>query len=496
MTFKKAAFGLLFAFLKLSVAEECVDNDQMVAQLAAINGLEDISACIDVLGGCSLQDNRGTLIRQHCCVTCADNFPGNPARESELPPTDETVQIFLLSGQSDCTGQASNVRLNADSTSYPDLQGAIPGVWFASYSSPADIGRFFIAPMQAGSDGRSSFGPEISFGERIHAVTKKPTMIMKYCVGGTQVYEHWNPSTATNQWDKENDDGTAQWMADNAGLDFQSKYHLFKNMAYTIRLTNETLTAANIPFEWAGIGWVQGIGDLNRGDDPTWKTFGENTARVWEGFRAEIGSDVPIVDTGAGPHNQLKTGKEYATQIVKGCKAKNLQYASAANDDTSNDCQVSASNPCPDAPNMHQNYAFFDDYGWDPLVPEEMKPNGYSSKTFRWWAKFPTNLHSGYEGMILNGRYLANGFIREFTSYDLGALEDDDPITRYPFEPCATGTRATDENLCWIDYREESLMIEKCTEEESSGSPSSSTKQQKQIWSSFALFTALLFGLP
>jgi len=213
---------------------------------------------------------------------------------------------------------------------------------------------------------------------------------MKYCVGGTNVFSQWNPEKEDNMWDTSADDGTAQWMANNADLDFDSKTHLFKNMVYTIRLTNEALTNGGVPYEWAGIVWVQGQGDLNAAGD--WKTFGENTARVWNGFRQHIGSDVPIIDTGSSTHNQLRSGKEYATQIVKGCKARNVEFALASNDDTSIDCVPGPGTLCPDAPNLHLNLGPFLYYGYDPAFPDAEK-NCEICKDYNWYRKYPINLH-------------------------------------------------------------------------------------------------------
>lgn len=386
-----ARFDLIFsvlAYLLLTarVSVACVDDDERIAQLAAQLGRDDISACVDVQGGCGLQSQLGQVLRNVCCQTCADNDAGNAVVQTSLPGTDETVQVYLLAGQSECVGQAEATDLDADSQGYPALQGDIPGVWFAGYASPAATGRFFIAPMNAGTD-RSMFGPEISFGERMYAVTGKRTLVMKYCVGGTNVSSQWNPEQANNMWDTSADDGTAQWMANNAGVDFNSRTHLFKNMVYTIRKTKETLTNGGVPYEWAGIVWVQGQGDASDND---WKSFGENTARVWNGFRQHIGSDVPIIDTGASAHNIQKSGKEYATQLV--CKSKNVEFALASNDDTSNDCVTSPSNPCADAANMHLNLGPFFHYGYDPAFPNAQK-NCQVCKEFHWYRKYPTNLH-------------------------------------------------------------------------------------------------------
>mmetsp|Transcript_45667 Transcript_45667/g.110649 ORF Transcript_45667/g.110649 Transcript_45667/m.110649 type:complete len:502 (+) Transcript_45667:19-1524(+) len=456
MTRSCLIFTALAWLLLTARVSACVDDDVRIAELAVQQGRDDISACVDVLGGCALQDQMGQTLREVCCQTCSDNDVGNGVVETSLPGTDETIQVYLLAGQSECTGQAEATDLDADSQGYPELQGDIPGVWFAGYASPAAADRFFIAPMNAGTD-RSMFGPEISFGERMYAVTGKRTLVMKYCVGGSQVFSQWNPEEADNMWDTSADDGSAQWMADNAGLDFNSKTHLFKNMVYTIRKTKEALTNGGVPHEWAGIVWVQGQGDLKWGD---WKVFGENTARVWNGFRQHIGSDdVPIIDTGCSTHNQLKSGKEYATQIVKGCKAKNVEFALASNDDTS-DCVPGPTETCQDATNMHTNVGPSLYYGYDPRFPEaERLCQGASCKEFNWYRKFPENLHSAYEGMILKGRMLANAFLSEFTSATIpSAFLDEDVARRFPWNRCPDGTLPSDGNFCWIDYRDESVI--------------------------------------
>lgn len=453
--------------LWLITVSACVDDDVQIAQLAASRNQTDITACVDILGGCSLQNQLGEALRTICCQTCADdNDTSN--MESDLPGTDETIQIYLLGGQSECVGQGKVADLDADSATYPELQGDIPGVWFAGYSSQTSFDSFFIAPMNGG-DVRSLFGPEISFGERMYAVTGKRTLVMKYCVGGTNVHSQWNPETVDNSWDKNSDDGTAQWMADNAGLDFSSKFHLYKNMIYTVRRTTEALSEGGVPYEWAGIVWVQGQSDLEEGD-PVWKAFGENTARVWNGFRDEIGSDdlVPIIDTGYSSHNQLKSGKEYATQIV--CNAKNIEFALVSNDDKESDCQTGPNNPCFESPNMHPNLGVFAHYGFDPNMIANNPEFCASSECneFHWFSSYPVNVHSAYEGMILKGRMLANRFIQEFTDFDLPSdFADSDPSLLFPLPACPEGDLPSEGNFCWIDYRDESMMVELCTESSS-----------------------------
>ena len=205
--------------------------------------------------------------------------------------------------------------------------------------------------------------------------------------------------------------------------------------------------------------WVQGLADNDPDDPDLWKTFGENTARVWEGFRKEIGRSVPVVDTGAATINDLRSGKEYATQIVDGGRAVNVEYPISVNDD-SGSCRVTASNPCLNDPGAYVYFDIFDHFGWDPNTPEEWyrqagvdEPGG---KVFHWWKSFPNNLHAAYDGMILSGRMLANTHLREFadeTTYDLAPYRDGDVAELFPYEACPDGTLPSADNICWIDKR-------------------------------------------
>jgi len=446
----------------------CVDNNEAIANLSNQHGDGSVSGCIDLDPGACVKDNKqGQIAREYCCQTCLE--PNEPI-ENDLPTGTDVVDLFLLSGQSECSGAGQVSDLNIDSSgNYPNLQGVIDGVWFAGYRYQKRPENFFIRPMLAGEE-KTTFGPELSFGERYHNVTGRRTMVVKYCNGGTNVFEDWNPETPANSWDKQADDGTSQWMAANAGLNFSSKAHLFKNMIWTIRKTEETLKEGGVPFRWAGIIWVQGVGDRQFGGDPLWKTFGENTARVWEGFRDGFNQDyvdgtVPIIDNGSSGDNDLHSGKVYATQIVKGCKAINVEKG-LGGDDESFDCNAGAANPCLDAPNKHTNWDLFNFYGYDPLFPDDLKPVGFTDKIFRWWANFPTDMHSGYEGMIQNGQMFANQFIREYTTSTLPEeYASVDPAIQFPWNPCVDGSLPSGDNICWIDKRDPALFGDLCVEE-------------------------------
>lgn len=81
--------------------------------------------------------------------------------------------------------------------------------------------------------------------------------------------------------------------------------------------------------------------------------------------------------------------------------------------------------------------------------------------------------------MLLKGRMLANAFLSEFTSDTIpSVLAEEDPATRFPWNPCPVDTLPSDGNFCWIDYRDESVMSELCTDDGSTGGGGSTTADQ------------------
>ena len=158
-----------------------------------------------------------------------------------LPPTTETVHLFLYGGQSNCVGKAKIDRLLEDDN-YSDYHKEQSGVWFAGRSDDTD--DFVIGPMTPGLENgsRGTFGAQVSMGYHYHRVTNKHVMIVKLGAGGTNVYQDWNPYTVQNQWDRDKDDGTAAYLIPNYGSD----QYMYKNFVHNSRLVMETLKAANV----------------------------------------------------------------------------------------------------------------------------------------------------------------------------------------------------------------------------------------------------------
>jgi len=115
---------------------------------------------------------------------------------------------------------------------------------------------------------------------------------------------------------------------------------------------------------------------------------------------------------------------------------------------------MGAGNACLDS--NYVNYPVFEYYGYDPNFLEDQ---GITAKEFHWFKDFPTNNHMEYDGKILQGRMMANAYIRTFTDDELTAewLEDDIG-TQFPFyvcDPDVNDGKPSDENICWMDLREE-----------------------------------------
>lgn len=472
----------------MSVGGACTDDDAKIAELAASQGRDDISGCADVGGMCGANTQAGTVVRQWCCATCEAQQSG-PATSLPPPADDDPVHLFLLGGQSECVGQASAALLETEGKfDYPSLVGEQEGVWLAGISQ---TDQFFVAPMSP----LTKFGPEVSFGQRVHQVAGARVLVVKYCWGGSSVAQHWNPTTVANRWDYATDNGTAAWLVENAGVDFTDKNALFVNQVYTVRRTTEALVAAGVTYVWKGIVWVQGQADHKKNH---WTTFGTDTARVFDAMR-EISVGVwnlPIVDTGSGGSANGRTGKAFAGQLVKGCRVTTIENGSFTANPNST-CVPGPSNACPGSTFISVD--FFNHFGWDVNLPDSLKPVGANDKTFRWYKQYPTNLHSEYGGMILKGRMLADEYVRAFTTIPLPeAFATEDPALLFPWFRCSPrGTKPSMDNLCWVDLRDEAQAEKECVASpppcgtQMCNSTSNGTPQLSSRW----YLTGLLFTI-
>jgi len=383
-----------------------------------------------------------------------------------LPPTTETLHVFLLAGQSESVGKASTDKLIADNryATYHDEQSS---VWFAGHSRITN--DLVIVPMKPGlgTGERGTFGPEVSMGYHFHRVTNEPVMIIKLAWGGTNVYEDWNPYTKSNQWDRDADDGTAAFLKP----DYKAKEQIYISFVHHSRLVFEKLRAANIPFVLDGLFWAQGDAD----EGYTWSEFGQNTAILWTAFRNDIGRvngqpHLPIVDNGGTGDVHLRTGKDYARQLMCDVNVTKSDIEYTALDVKSavrGECILGGTDEQGCVPFL--NIPRLNEIGWDPAFTKAQPRSDtidYSqadfTKVFHWYVDYPIDMHGGYDKKILDGQVLMDGYFRSFAP-DL--LEPDEPNYQgWQNEKCAVvglGFPSVD-NQCYVDLRSEEEQNTSC----------------------------------
>ena len=303
--------------------DSCEDDDEGVRRAAMERGHPEVTGCVDVGGYCGLDDPMGNGVRRLCCVTCT--APTGPLAESLPPSGGGPVDLYLLAGQSGCVGLSSVAAMRA-SKKYATLDKEQPGVWFAGYRGLQTADNFAIAPMSpgVGSGGASTFGPELALGERLHALTGRPVVLMKYCWGGSDVRTDWNPSTWENGWDRRRDNGSAAWLLSRGGANLGRRVMAFKNWVYTYRRTTEALAAAGVKVHTKGLFWMQGAAD----DQRQWYEYGVDETRAIDALRCSVGQyTLPVVSQGSNAINQLRSGKALTEASVEGCKLQVLETA-------------------------------------------------------------------------------------------------------------------------------------------------------------------------
>lgn len=458
------------------------------------------ASCLDLPQLCdTVEEQQSSQCQSICSCDCTEAVPARRAcrRVCRLPngtqsvpwctstppsPTPETVlptgatpsnplRVFFLAGQSGCVGQGSVAMLDRDpNPSYSELKGIQEGVWFAGFMGGAreESSSFYIGPMIAGEASKTggTFGPEVSIGRRLSDadVGSAPVLVVKYCWGGSNAEREWNPQTAANSWDRDADDGTALWLLNESGgaTNLRDKDHLYANLIYTARRSLEALDDGGVPYELSGLFWQQGSADKKR----TWRQYGEDLVTLFSAVRTDLKAPgLPVVDL-SGTHDNIVTGKTYAASVIDGCNAvvPKMSMAAADPDDTS--CVIGPKNPCLESTFI--NFDVFNYYGWDPVlnVPpfSSLKPPGSSDDTFYWFKDFPNDQHSEYEGAILQGRVMANAYVRSFTDDELQTswLEDDMAI-QFPLAPCNPAIndgKPSEGNICWMDLREDADLAE------------------------------------
>jgi len=384
----------------------------------------------------------------------------------DLPPATKTVSILLFGGQSNCVGKAKLDKHSGDDR-YSEYRGSQSNVWFGGRSDKTN--DLIIAPMEAGVENgvRGTFGCEVSMGYKYYRTTNNPVLILKLGMGGTNVNQNWNPYSYNNNWDRDEDDGTAAYLEKK--IDYGSRDHMFINFVHNSRLVLEKLSAANIPFELKALFWAQGGADTGH----TWEEFGFLTAYIYKGIRNDIGRpngapNLPIVDFGittSEPH--LRTGKAYARQLM--C---DVNVTEARVDFGAPDLASAAQRLCGNTRSVETGCPLFIDVprvneiGWDPYMienPPFPEVNDYSQanfdKVFHWYVDYPNDSHGAYEKKILDGQIVMDRYLRSFEPDTMGTNEKE--YSSFLMESCVVLPPAVD-NICWVDLRSDEVLQTPC----------------------------------
>jgi hypothetical protein len=162
----------------------------------------------------------------------------------------EHMKVFLLGGQSNMDGRGATSGLTGP---YADLQTPQPDVLFYEGGSLGDL-----------QPGGSQFGPEITFGRTIaDALPTESFALIKYAVGGTDLYGDWNPSGGPNY------------------------------TAFTNTVTNGLTALANAGHttEIVGMLWTQGENDARDGEGAAYEA---NLNNFIASMRVSYGEDLPF----------------------------------------------------------------------------------------------------------------------------------------------------------------------------------------------------------
>ncbi|NUN12908.1 MAG: lamin tail domain-containing protein [Myxococcales bacterium] len=183
------------------------------------------------------------------------------AKDCTAPQSSKVVKVFLLAGQSNADGYGFISQLPQDLAT-PQLD--VQMFWHSNG---------VLTPLGPASTAAGRFGPEIQMGRDLQdGSPKETTLIIKYAVGGTNLYSQWYPGqfpgdpatgplykvflqTITNAKAAiQNNGGVVQlegmaWMqgeSDGFGLDVANAYET--NLTLFIERVRQDISAPTLPF--------------------------------------------------------------------------------------------------------------------------------------------------------------------------------------------------------------------------------------------------------
>lgn len=220
---------------------------------ASSTDLQDFTTREETSMGSSFQTTGGT-------ASFTINTGGRPflfVRIQDFDPDPPVARVFLLGGQSNMTGVGTSSELGAPYNSpQPDVR-----FWGGAYGTSAWVD---LAP--GFGDSGSQFGPEVSFGRAIKdAYPDDNLYLIKYAVGGTALYDDWDPPSGPQ----------------------------YSSFMSTMNAALANLDSSGIDYELAGMLWLQGESDAHEGQGAAYET---NLRDFIADMRTQFGApDMPFI---------------------------------------------------------------------------------------------------------------------------------------------------------------------------------------------------------
>jgi hypothetical protein len=183
---------------------------------------------------------------------------------SEVPP--DGCRVYLLAGQSNMVGVGLNAQLPSDlQSAQSDVE-----VYAAGQLDPCNSDRWLDLQPGLGFN-KYCFGPEITFGRRMADAKPGEVVLVKYSVGGTNLWHDWRAPDAVEP---------------NGG----PQYVVFMN---TVTDALATMGLNCSPYV-AGMIWMQGESDSS--DLEAALAYEQNLTNFIDSVRSDIGvPDMPFV---------------------------------------------------------------------------------------------------------------------------------------------------------------------------------------------------------
>lgn len=184
----------------------------------------------------------------------------------------ETINVFLIGGQSNADGRATVSSLPSNLQS---PQNDVPFYYGISNSKSADIRKSEFTTLRPGLSNTSQFGPEVTFGRTMadyYAARGESIALIKYANGGTNLAVNWHAG------------GTATTAGD--GAIYQNFQSIVTSGLVALRAANPDAT-----LQIAGMIWMQGESDSNALS----AQYQANLTAFINDIRLTYGTDLPFV---------------------------------------------------------------------------------------------------------------------------------------------------------------------------------------------------------